>query len=456
MKKLNLILNFLVLTCLLACSGEESEPTGSTSLTEIHNPSIEDNTTGYFNLPGEYDDNRPINYRADIKNVILIVIDTLRANHMGCYGYYRDTTPAIDAIAARSVVFENAYTPQSITTPAFTALFTGMHPAISGVTKLGQTWPDNLHSLVECFQDAGFRTTGAGATAAVRPDIGFDRGMDDYRYDHEAGRAANAWEQIEQAYDILGFIDETRTDFTIQTMMAREIQLFMMVHFWEPHSPMTAPSTVFDRLGLNYEYEGPADGTTEMYNEYNTKDRPMDMADLQRVSDLYDGDVKWLDGYLGAFFNKLEEMGLFDDSLIVITADHGEALGENHRISHGGMTEVETHIPLIFHFPYDRGAGTRVPGLVDITDILPTVMDICGMGVPGRIDGASRLPMIENPRTPGREYVLAVCGWMAPYTIWDGEQRYQVDLNPLVQDFDTSFEMTPQEWEALRSLGYIR
>jgi arylsulfatase A-like enzyme len=393
-------------------------------------------------------------YHADIQNVILIVIDTLRLERLGCYGYYLDTSPNIDAFAERSVVFENAYTPQSITTPAFTALFTGIHPSISGVRDLNQRWPPNLHSLVERFQRNGFRTTGVGAAIPVKPELGFDRGMDDYRCEHFEGRAAYGWEQIAEVNNILGIVELDNGD-SVRIRENAEIPTFLMVHFWEPHSPMTAPSTVMDELGLWHSYSGPADGSIPMYLEYNAGERSMSIDDLQRVSDLYDAEVRYTDEYIRGLLTNLERHGLFNNSLIVLMADHGETLGENHRICHGLTSQHEIHIPLIFHFPHDLGAGKRIEGFVDITDIMPTIMDICNIPVPEDINGRSRLGMIENPGTPGREYVVSIIGWKLSYLVWDGVWRREVDFNPLIQGYDTELYVNPQDWETLRSLGYI-
>jgi arylsulfatase A-like enzyme len=141
----------------------------------------------------------------------------------------------------------------------------------------------------------------------------------------------------------------------------------------------------------------------------------------------------------------------------VVTADHGESLGANHKIGHGLATVGETHIPLIMHFPGDKGAGRRIEGLVDLTDVLPTVMDICHVPVPWNINGRSRLSMIESPGTPGRDYVLLTYEWRTAYIVWDGEWRREVDYNPLILEFRAADDWTisNQEIEELGALGYL-
>lgn len=442
-----------------------------------------------------------------IKNVILIVIDTLRADHLSFMGYDRETSPFLEELADKSVVFDNAYSPQAQTLPAFTSLFTGLHPLSHGVHKNGTYIQPENHSLVKDFRDAGFLTAGLPAARVLASRYGIARGFDWFA-DIEEEWQINAGKVIYKTGIIL-----EGDQVSGQTYWEGPSQpLFLFVHFYDTHSPYAISGEYYEEFA-DTGYEGPVDGTTEVYRQFNNYEIELDETDLEYTSDLYDAEIRSLDDSFVTLFDLLDKMDLVDNSLIVITADHGENLGEHHHVTHHPPYEAGLHIPLMFHFPGDYGAGINIDELVELTDVMPTLLDIFDMEIPDGIDGMSLLSMIRGtvgdpeyddgslegePHLEERRFLFSI-GYMdsldetTSYSIFDGQYRlikdiewsetsvlYDISMDPdeendialnnpdLVGQFEEWIEMMvagekppepvqmdPETEEMLRSLGYI-
>ncbi len=378
-----------------------------------------------------------IPYRQNVKNVIIIAIDTLRANHLGFMGYPRETSPFLDEFAARSIIFDNIYTPKALTLPSFASLFTGLHPKNTQIYK--NMWPlsEDLHLLVEDFQAEGFITIFLSASGILHSRYRMDQGFDTY---------IDADPHPEEAWHIIEKIHE-QTENILEPF-------FLVAHFWEPHSPYDPDPDVLD-LFADPNYEGPMDGSVDVLNAYNLRQVELTGVDIQHAIDRYDGEIRWLDNQLKELFDYFDEKGFIDNSIIVITSDHGELLGENHLFQHRRDSNIELQIPLIMHFPGDLDPGLRVPALAEITDILPTIMDVLGIGIPAEIDGMSMFPLFSDPEFEFRTKLLSV-GVDDPgyflYSEFNGNHRVRVE-----PDFDDPEPvwLDEQDRERLRSLGYI-
>lgn len=428
----------------------------------------------------------PEGYRAGIKNVILIAVDTLAADNLHFMGYDRETSPFMDSLASQSVVFEQAYTPKALTLPSFATIFSGMTPNSSGVHDNGVIVPETLNLLTENFRSAGFRTTGFAAASVIGSQYGLSRGFD-------------IWEDSEQyqlsAYDInqkvyANFADE----------QALEQPFFLFIHYFDPHTDYT-PDPDYLRQFADMSYRGPVTGRIDIFNEFNARHLNFNDADLQMTRDLYDAEIRTFDSELKKLFDFLEHSGFMENSVVMLTADHGENLGEHHYTTHGYPYEVALHVPLLVHFPADLGAGRRVDGIVETTDIMPTLMDLMRIDIPSGLDGRSFLPMIEDETggTPGRTFTLASDDLNPQdnriYSIFDGQYRLlkyidwsidepllwdvgidphetndlAVDMPEKVRLLDAALElmasgesleveteMDPETEAMLRSLGYIQ
>ena len=372
----------------------------------------------------------------NIENVILVVVDTLRANHLGFMGYERDTSPWLDEFSQRCVVFESMWTPKSLTLPSFASLFTGLHPFNTGIFQ--NAWPlnDNTHSLVEDFRDAGFATMGYPTSDILDARYGIDRGFDIYDMAEELPRMAEA--EIEAVKN--GIENESGP-------------MFLFVHFWETHLPYEPDREYYDMFA-DPMYVGQMDGQVRTFEGYNSRELPLSLDDVINAIDRYDAEIRELDNYFSGLFEYFEEKGLIDNSLIIIAADHGESLSEGHFFGHLRDSEVELQIPLMFHFPNDRLAGTGIGALCEITDIIPTIMDILGMDIPEGIDGISMLPLIKGETETHRDMLLSIGAQYEDAFLvseFDGTTRTRLEtgVRPTMVDID-------EETRArLRSLGYI-
>ena len=381
----------------------------------------------------------------EVENIILIVVDTLRTSELGFMGCDRSTSPNLDALAAESVVFTQAYTPQSLTGPAFTSLFTGKHPLNHGVMELYQAWKEGEHSLIADFQSAGWNTLGWYATNVIEPGLGFGQGFDSYSRNER---------------------DESQTINTLREAMTnlrwgRQIDnrpRFVMIHLWDTHSPYLPEDRDLESLSLPVTYDGVMTGEGELIAAFEKGEVLFTMEDMIRTRQLYDAEVHGLDRHLGWFFDQLREEGFYDNSLIVFTADHGEALGYDRRLTHGRGMEHELHIPLLMRFP--EGWHWEIDVLTEITDILPIIASHTGVALPIGIDGIPILLHSETVITwePQHDYLLSIDGWKQGrrmYNIYDGDRRYWVDIPPVdVIDY-FEVDLTPEQLATLEALGYV-
>jgi arylsulfatase A-like enzyme len=363
----------------------------------------------------------------NIKNVIVIGVDTLSARNLHFMGYDRRTTPFLDELAENSVVFENTYSPKSITQPSFASLFTGMHPVEHGIIENGWKIPDSLHFLTEDFQSKGFRTWGIPASQVIGGKFGMGKGFDYY---------ANVSPVPQDAYKIIARVNRLLNNNPMlgePSFDESSKPLFMFIHFYDPHTEYTPNQDYLDEY-RDYDYPGAVDGTWETYEKFNSGEYASKEIDVRYTWDLYDAEIRTFDDKARELFALFDETGLLQNSLIVFTADHGESLGEHGFFTHGYPYEGSLHIPLIMHFPGDEFGGLRISQAVSNMDILPTVTDILGFNAREGIQGHSLYPLLDESTsgsyTPWNE--LLALGRNTPegektYSIYNGVYRLIVE-----------------------------
>ena len=290
-------------------------------------------------------------------NVVVITIDTLRPDHLGCYGYKQIRTPNIDALAASGIRFERAFTSVPVTLPSHTVIFTGTYPTYSGIhdfagNKLGPTQP----TLAWVLQSHGYVTGAVVASAVLDSRFGLNRGFDFY-YDHfDFNRLQESnIEEMERPGNVVA-------DITLDWLAKNyNKKFFFWMHLYDPHFPYRPPA--------------PYDA------EY--KDRP------------YDGEIAFADEQVGRLIHFLKEKGLYQNTLVVLSGDHGESLGEHGEKTHGFFIYNSTlHVPLVIHVP-GAGSGQTLPELVNLADIVPTVLRVLDVDVPKEVQGRDLMPIIE-------------------------------------------------------------
>ncbi len=312
-------------------------------------------------------------------NVLLIVIDTLRADHLGAYGYSRNTSPAIDDLAREGLLFENAVSPASWTKPAVASLFTGLSPLQHRVftgnkrDEEGHVTSDvlaaELLTVAEALRAAGYRTGGFVRNAHLRGFMGFDQGFD--LYDADLGEATEIVETF------LGWQGSEPTE-----------RFFAYLHLLDVHWPYTPPGPfgdLFDAPKADLDFND-----KETWKRFERQVRTGELAaaeaDVEAMKALYDGEIRYTDAVLGQLFATLRARDLYEDTLILITSDHGEEFLDHGGVSHGHtLYEEMLHVPLII-----RGGGlepARVAARVELIDILPTILGLVGIEAPVDLPG---------------------------------------------------------------------
>lgn len=287
--------------------------------------------------------------RADIPTLILISFDCLRADHVGAYGYPRDTTPSIDAFAEDGVVFETAISTSATTLPTHMSVFTGLTPSEHGASNrhmLSRSVP----YLPEILAESGYQVNGVVSGAYLAQNFGFERGFHSYR----SLKRPRAAETVDAALEVL---DRTQGQ-----------PHFLFLHVIDAHWPYDPPSKLRERFGpirVN---------VPRMLNKVLKQIPPDGPDEIEQAIDLYDAEVFYADRELGRFFGALEARGLYDGALIILMADHGEAFYEHDNWQHGWTLYDEiVHVPLIVKWPHSATEG-RIATQVSQVDIFATLL----------------------------------------------------------------------------------
>ncbi|HEY7511451.1 MAG TPA: sulfatase-like hydrolase/transferase [Vicinamibacteria bacterium] len=350
-------------------------------------------------------------------NVLLIVLDAARAGSFGVYGYGRATTPEVDRMAAEGVVFERASTPAVYTLGAMSSLWTSQYPdrhhaEVSYADRL----PADRLTLAQALTEAGVHAAGFIANPMAGRLFGFERGFAEF-------------EQVYERFPDLGSRGEAFRRVVPEWLRRNASRrFFAYVHLREPHFPYD-PGPPFDtRFGPDAPLGRAERRDKTWYTDVNqgrVRPTPEQVAHLQR---LYDGNLAYADREVGELRRALEQAGLWDRTVVIVTADHGEQLYEHGYISHSAQVyEQSTRVPLIVRFP-PAGAprGRRVSAQVDLQDVAPTVLDVFGVAS-GRaaeaFAGRSLLPVAAG--APGRHAVVSRTVWERPvYGLRDGRFKY--------------------------------
>ncbi|MFH5798940.1 sulfatase [Haladaptatus sp. CMAA 1911] len=366
-------------------------------------------------------------------NVIIIVVDALRASDVGCYGRKENTTPNIDDLAADSFVFENAFSQSNYTDVCLSSIFSGKAPREHGVTHHGTAHTEenlkrlqqqNTKFLPEFLSDEGFETIGMDwmgrwhqwgydeygikSTKNESKNISADDLLDKFKdlamelpdpiYKYVATKY---WQRTGISDSIINC--EDLTDLSIKKIEKTTEPFFMFMHYWDVHPPYLPPKEYEDK----FTYDGRNKHLSSYFNPDAKGPRSAEYKAYatgkhQTVADskiAYDGALAWVDEQIGRMYDTLEKEGIADETMLIITADHGHNFGEHNIFSDNcSLYDTSIHIPLIIDDPTQP--GKRIDRLVQHTDLLPTVLDFADIEIPDDIRGGS-LPETE------REYVFS-------------------------------------------------
>jgi arylsulfatase A-like enzyme len=298
--------------------------------------------------------------------VVLIVLDTTRADHLAPYGYGKNTAPNLTRFAQDGAVFNRAFAPTGITGPSHACLFTGQHLIAHGMVKNGLPLVDELPTMAEILHDAGYATAGFVSSFVLNPRFGFSQGFDTYDAEfpvEESSILMESWE----GYSVIGGFDRRANKVTdaaiewLNTRPAPDRPFFLFVHYFDPHAPYAPPLARADQ------FRGDETG--------------LDPAD--ELIRLYDAEIVFTDTHLGRLLDRLDALDVAENSIVIVTADHGEGLGERGYFRHAlTIHNEEVHVPLMIRWPGRISPGTQFDGPVQHVDMLPTLLDLCGIERP--------------------------------------------------------------------------
>jgi arylsulfatase A-like enzyme len=313
--------------------------------------------------------------------VVLITLDTTRADHLSCYGYEESrTSPRIDGLAAEGVLFTNAIAQAAVTPVSHASIFTGLNPYNHGLRTLHggsqNQLEDSQVTLAEILRDVGYETGAFVSAFPVTEYFGFTQGFD--HFDADFAPADVVRTNIRNGTVNTGSAQRgagLTTARALEWMEQREGPFFLWLHYFDPHDEVVLP---------------PPDVMQGVH---------LAAAERERRRQVYDVEITYMDAMIGRVFDKLEQLGLWDDCIVVITADHGEGLGDHDWWTHGILYQEQIRVPLILRAPGFR-AGLRLPSVVRTIDIVPTVGDLLGLA-PGELppmDGVSLVPLLKGER----------------------------------------------------------
>lgn len=396
-------------------------------------------------------------------NIVMFAIDSIRRDHMSCYGYPRLTTPHLDQLAHKGTLIENAFSAYIPTTPAYSSILTGRDVFSTQMVSLSPKGPldKKQPTMPEILRQAGYVSTCVGF------DGGFYRGFDQYltfegwpAYEDRPARKAENLNAV--AIPALEKMHRSGKPF------------LLFLRHMDPHSPYLPPPP-FDQMFYS---KNPCDKKNKSmepvfafkpFADYLRSWMPPGCSDKDYVIAQYDGEVAYMDACCQRIITRIQELGIHDETLIVVTGDHGETLYDHDiYFDHHGLYEPTLVVPLFFYWPGHVPAGVRSKAYTLHEDLLPTVLDICGLqryakGV--KFDGPSTVPYFtDTAGSPRSEFYISECTWMRKQgwrtPIWkfwealepDFHNKPKVELYNVIEDPEESRNLAAERPDLVRTL----
>ncbi len=381
----------------------------------------------------------------DRPSVILVTLDTTRADHLGCYGYGKNTSPAFDGLARAGARFDLCISSAAVTPVSHASIFSGREPQNHGVRVLfaasGYRLPDDVPTLASVLREEGYATGAFLSAYPVSEEFGFDRGFD--TFDNGLGESADGKMTVQDDSDFHGWdtskfqrrSDET-TDAALAWLQPVDEPFFLWIHYWDPHDPNLLPPVEHIRRFV------------PDFQQLTTWDLP-----------LYDAEIAYVDSQFQRVLDHLDEAGRADDTVVAVTSDHGEGWYEHDWHAHRILYQEQIHLPLILRGP-GIAPGTTVPDLVRSIDVFPTMLDLVGLDTPPGVDGRSLVALMNGEQDAPR---LAYADQL---NLWDTNarmlakrpqddllhvmmgQRYKLIFRPLRPDESELYDLVDDPDEA--------
>jgi arylsulfatase A-like enzyme len=419
----------------------------------------------------------------DTPSVLLIIIDTLRADHLGCFGYERNTSPNLDALAGHSILFGDAISAAPWTTPSIASMFTGQYPRVLGYGGDAVVVDDKALCMAEIFKLNGYATGAVISHTFVSSELGFDQGFESFDEENDQGHGHVSSPSVTDKG--IAFVDAHKGG-----------RFFLFLHYFDPHCDyiLHQPYDFYP----DYQGDLKSGQTIESLREAAPH---MTAEDKRYLNALYDSEIRFTDENIGRLLEHLKTLGIYDDLLIVVVADHGEAFLERgeHWIGHTTNVHQElVHVPFMIKLP-GQAEGRRIDRPVSLVDFMPTVIHAAGLEVPagyeydardllGPDSGDGTTPVFSETYRWGDQESLISSTWKIlkdrasghlylfdlgsdPCELRDlsaDKREILLKLRARLSEIDYDLDMgrsrfrvrapnlSPEEIEKLKSLGYIR
>jgi arylsulfatase A-like enzyme len=331
--------------------------------------------------------------------ILIVDIDTLRADHLGCYGYHRPTSPHIDRFAADAIRFEWVFAQAPNTPPSQASILTGLYPTSHGRIGDKQVIDDGAPALAVELSRAGYRTDAYVDGGLMVSGYGYERGFDSY--DDEAGHLREIGPKV---FDHLGaLVDDARS--------GDHRPWFLLVHTYDVHSPYEISPSPYDRFFFDQLGEMPDKDYRSRMSEvmagvWKARNEPnpprLSDAEMAYAVACYDGGIRHVDEWFGKLVRWLRRSGLYDRCIIVVISDHGDEFQEHGGLFHERIYATVARIPLIIRFPGGRHAGLVVDQIAESIDLMPTLLREVGLSIPQAVQGRDLAPLIDGVTADGR------------------------------------------------------
>ena len=401
-------------------------------------------------------------------NIVLMGIDSIRADHMSCYGYPKLSTPHLDRFAGEGALFERTYSAHIPTTSAYASMLTGMDCFGTQVVALRHKGPvrPEAKTLAEHLRDVGYTTTSVGFSGNPS-SRGFDKYIDYKAWGtREEGSCPKAQNLNEVALPEL------------ERLVAGEQPFFLFLRHMDPHAPYLPPEP-YQRMFYHGDELNPANRSMDpvmAFKPFATFFRswmPEGVTDKDYVIAQYDGAIAYMDAAIASIFQALQTLGIYDETLVVINGDHGETLYDHECwFDHHGIYDNVLHVPLLIRYPGRVPAGQRVSGYNQHKDLVPTILELAGIDQgelrwpsAQQFDGSSLVPLIDGERASGEsEFYITECTWMRKHG-WrtpgwklmvalepDFHFKPPVELYNLIEDPEENVNLAEREPEIVAEL----
>lgn len=410
-------------------------------------------------------------------NVLLVTIDTLRADRIGAYGFAMAHTPVLDQIAREGVRFDHAICQLPQTDPSHTALMTGLYASTSGVkVHMTDKLRQGAQTAAGIFQAAGYQTAGFYSWPSLDGQYcGLEQGYQTYEgyvFDSSKWSASSPNAPLSASYPDLKsqvsiarttdisiasypnyeLVFDGRSDVTNQAVFAwldahvGQGPFFLWVHYFDCHVPYTPPVGYDHLWGLDY--QGTIDGAFTTLGDLYDGKRQATPADIVRIQELYQGEIAFADAQLGQLLAHLNGLGAKDNTIITVTGDHGESFGEHGDWLHGlKVFESEIHVPLLLRYPGHLPAGVNVVAPIQHIDVLPTLLELTGLSAKESLQGTSLLPIISPDADASSRVAFTELANEAFVSVlsWGDWKLIRNNANDQVQLYNLNLDETEQQ-----------